>query len=159
MLNMFIMNYIHQCVAWNIKEQSSCSVTTSLQYMHWYNRALCPFLVHCVPSPKVHAAYLCSNWRGGPDGTTDSRGSTAFRVGSGSYTEAAMERDWWCSGLWKESRSHSRHYSNVSGAENVTGPTIKKEIHNLDPDIFSRLIQITNLLPFESKQEWKKIHN
>lgn len=93
MLNMFMTNYIHQCVAWNIKEQSSCSVTSSLQYMHWYNRALCPFLVRCVPSPKVHAAYLSSNCRGGPNGMTASRGATAFRGGFGSCTEAAMERD------------------------------------------------------------------
>lgn len=37
---MFIMNYIHQCDAWNIKEQSSCRITASLQYLLWYNRAL-----------------------------------------------------------------------------------------------------------------------
>lgn len=87
------MNYIHRCVAWNINVQSSYSVTTSLQHMHWCSRAPGPFLVHCVPPPKVHTAYLSRNCRGGPDEMTDSQGSTAFRVGSDSYTEAAMERD------------------------------------------------------------------
>lgn len=93
MLNMFIMNYIHQCVAWNIKEQSSRSVTTSLQHMHWRNRALCPLLAHCVPPPNVHDAYLSRNCTGGPDEMTDSQGSTAFRVGSDSCMEATTERD------------------------------------------------------------------
>lgn len=65
MLNMFIMNYIHQCVAWNIKEQSSCGVATSLQYMCWYNRALYLLLVLCVPSPNAHVACLTSNCKGG----------------------------------------------------------------------------------------------
>lgn len=65
MMNMFIMNYIHQWVAWNIKEQCSCHVTSSLQYMNWYNRALYHFLFHWVSSPNTHFTCLCDNCRRG----------------------------------------------------------------------------------------------
>lgn len=63
MLNMFIMNYSHQCVAWNIKEQSSCDTATSLQYMHWYSRAV-SFPSPLCAIPNTHAACLSSNCRG-----------------------------------------------------------------------------------------------